>query len=335
MTKRIGKFYYQKHATKLTPDQLTTIGNLGSQHSTRDETYEFDFVGRIDWDAGDFGDEGSCYWSCHASAKDMILDNGGGAVRFFDPDTHSGIARAWIVPRPNNCVLVFNGYGMETLPIARILAAHHDHAYYRRVSLCNNDESDGALWINGATGYLIGPQEVVTTIDAIDFEWEELERFTCEYCECTIDENDHYHSPDGDDYCESCYSERTFYCESCSENYWTSDSHTDPDGDMICEACYTDSVRWCKHCQSDVWESDTKEDLDGNTICDSCYNDKVAECVYCDAEVWSKDAVADPDGEECCRSCFDDRFIHCNDCGEVIRANTSHCDNCQVEEVAA
>jgi len=333
LTKRIGKFYYQKHATKLTPDQLTTIGNLGSQHSTRDETHLFDIVDRIGWSAGDFGDEGSCYWSCHASAKDMILDNGGGAVRFYDPETQGGIARAWIVPWANNCLLVFNGYGLETLPIARILAAHFDHAYYRRVELRNNDAFDGALWINGGAGYLIGPQSVVTTIDAIDLEWEESERFVCENCDCTIDE-EHDHSPDGEDYCESCYNDRVAYCDHCNENVWSDDAGCDPNGSTICDDCSSALVRWCEHCQKDVWESDTKEGPDGNTICESCYDEKVVECVCCDAKVWSKDATTDPNGDECCRPCFNDRFTHCDDCGEAIHANATHCDDCRVEEEA-
>lgn len=327
LPKRIGKFYYQEHATKLTPDQLTTVGNLGSQHSTRDETYLFDFVDQIDWKAGDFGDSGSCFWTCHASAKDMILLNGGGAVRFFD--SAGGIARAWIVPWAG-CLLVFNGYGMETLPIARILAAHFDHAYYQKVKLHNNGAIDGALWINGGTGYLIGPQFAVTTVDAIDLEWEEPEQYTCEHCGDQIDEDDHYHSPAGDDYCESCYGDRVSYCGACDEGAWRDDITIDPDGNAICDDCYSALVRCCEHCQSDVWESDAKKDPAGNTICNSCYDDKVAECVYCYKEMWNENAMADPNEDDCCRSCFDDLFAHCDDCGGVIHAN-SQCKDCRVE----
>ena len=331
LPKRIGKWYYQVHTTKLVPDQLTTIGNLGSRHSTRDETYEFDIVDHIDWLAGDFGDRGSCFWSCHASAKEMILDNGGGAVRFFDPGTHNGIARAWIVPRPDGCFLLFNGSGMETLPIARIVATHLDHAYYRQVKLTNNGESDGSLWVNGGTGYLVGPQAVVMTIDAIDLDWDD-QNCVCEHCGDRIDEEEHHYSPDGEGYCESCYFNRVFYCELCNEDGWLDDARSDPDGDIICELCYNDSVRWCEHCNKDVWESDAKEDPDGNTICYSCYSDKVVECGYCDNEVWSENALADPDNVACCRSCFDDHFTHCEDCEAVIPDGASHCDNCRIEE---
>ena len=334
LPKRIGKWFYQEHSIKLVPDQLTVIGNLGSQHCPRTETYEFDIVDRIDWSAGDFGDSGSCYWSCHASARDMILDNGGGAIRFFDPGTHDGIARAWIVPRPDGCLLVFNGYGMETLPIVRIVAAHLDHAYYRQVKLRNNGASDGALWINGSTGYLVGPQSVVTTIDAIDLGWEDPDGCVCE-CECCgdrIDPEDRHHSPDGEDYCESCYSDRVFYCESCNEDCWIDDSHTDPSGDLICDSCHNDNVRWCEHCNADVWESEAKEDPDGDVICESCHSDNVVECVYCDAEIWKTAAKEDPDGDHVCDVCFSDRFAYCDDCREVIHAETSLCDDCRAEE---
>ena len=332
LPKRIGKFYYQEHATKLTPDQLTTIGNLGAQHCPKTEMYEFDFVDRIDWEAGDFGDDDSCYWLCHTSAKEMITDNGGGAVRFFDPGTTEGIARAWIVPRENGCILVFNGYGLETLPITRILATHFGHAYYRQVSLRNNNEYKGALWINGGKGYLIGPQEVVTSIDAIDLGWDSPDDCVCEHCGECIDEDDHYYSPNDNDYCETCYGDRVFYCDACSEDCWLDDARTDPSEDLICESCYAHSVRYCEHCENDIWESDAKEGPDGNTICDSCYDNKVVECAYCTAEIWSNDAKEDPEGEECCRSCFNDRFVLCDDCGEVNHAETSLCDDCQVEE---
>ena len=194
----------------MTPDQLTTIGNLGSQHCPKTETYEFDIVARIDWEAGDFGDDGSCYWLCRAIAKDMITDNGGGAVRFFNPGTQDGIARAWVVPREDGCILVFNGYGLDTLPIVRILATHFNHAYYRQVSLCNNGTHDNALWINGGKGFLIGPQDVVTTVDAIDLGWEEPDACTCETCGDGIDSDSHYHDPNGNDCCEHCYSVRVF-----------------------------------------------------------------------------------------------------------------------------
>ena len=336
LPKRIGKWYYQEHATKLTPGQLTVIGNLGSQHSTQDETYHFDFVDHIGWSAGAFGDEGSCYWSCHASAKDMIRDNGGGAVRFFNAGYgQGGMARAWIVPREDGCLLVFNGYGMETLPIARIVASHFGHAYYRQVKLTNNGDSSGSLYINGGTGYLIGPQAIVTTIDAIDLGWVDPDECSCERCGDAIDEEEHYHSPDGNDYCESCYQDRVVYCDSCNEDCWIDDSQADPSGDIICDSCHRDSVRCCEHCGEDIWEFDAKVDPDGNTICESCHSDKVVECIYCDAEVWSEDATTDPDGEDCCRSCFDNRFTLCNDCGEVIPDSASHCDDCKVEEVVA
>lgn len=337
LPKRIGKFYYQKHGTKLTPDQLTVIGNLGAQHSNRDETYHFDIVDRIDWEAGDFGDRGSCFWSCHASAKDMILDNGGGAVRFFyQDDSDRGLARAWVATRPDGCLLVFNGYGMETLPIVRILAAHFDHSYYRKVDLKNYGSSDGNLWINNGTGYLIGPQAVVTTIDAIDLGWEELETCRCANCEESINEDDHYHSPDGADYCEECYHNRVFYCDTCNEDCWTDDARSAPGDDgMICESCYTNSVRYCKHCQEDMWESDAMEDPDGVSICASCHSDKIAVCVYCDTGEWSANIKEDPDGDFTCRECFTDRFTYCNDCQEVTDNAATQCDNCRVEEGVA
>jgi hypothetical protein len=131
LPKRIGKLVYQCRGVKLSPQQLSELGNIGAEHSGRHCKYWFDVVDRIDWGRTDFGQPSDCcFWGCHASAKDMILSNGGGAIRFFHGKGYRvahGFARAWLAPW-KDCWIVFNGYGLETLPIARILATHLDHA---------------------------------------------------------------------------------------------------------------------------------------------------------------------------------------------------------------
>jgi hypothetical protein len=274
LPKRIGKLIYQTQGRKLLVEQLSELGNIGAVHSGRHRTYYFDIVDHIDWGRTDFGQpDDCCFWSCHASAKDMILDNGGGAIRFFYNDSYcveAGIARAWLAPW-KDCWIVFNGYGLDTLSIARILAAHLDHSYYRRIELSNRGDSQGELWINGGVAYLIGPQESVLRWDSVDLDWAPGTEYRCENCDCSIDENDHCHSPLNEDYCEECYSEYVFYCEQCNEDHWVRQSQETPDGELLCSFCWETYCFKCETCGETFWKRDERIDENGDLFCEECY----------------------------------------------------------------
>jgi len=275
LPKRIGKYAHKcKH--KLLPEALSYIGNLGMQHCEKTETYDFEFVDKFDWNAGDFGDQGSCFWSCHKSAKDILLDNGAGAICFYHPETNDGYARAWIVPlsdsAKNKCFIVFNGYGIDTLPIARILATYLGHAYYQKIGLTNKGGHDGDLYINGGRGYLIGPQDIVKESHSIDLDWDEPNGLRCEKCGDRVDEDDCCLLPDGDTACETCYRNKVSFCQTCQEDCWREDERLDPNGDCICCNCHEDSVSWCGVCEEEYWNDDGKTDDAGRTLCEECYN---------------------------------------------------------------
>ncbi len=306
LPKRVGK-YAHKQGHKLTPEVLSKVGNLGSDHCEKTETYNFEFVDKFDWSAGDFGDEGSCFWSCHASAKDMLLDNGAGAVCFYQRKhvmeghltgdhpfwvtTSKGIARAWIIPQPDDCFIVFNGYGIETLPIARILATYFGHAYYRKIDLNNRGYTDGNLWVNGGSGYLVGPQDVVQGVDKVSLDWDGSNSLLCTNCECEIDEDDHCHDPDDEDLCSDCYSKQVFFCESCNEDCWTSDKRIDPDENPICRSCSSESVAYCDSCEEDYWANKSMKNPDGENHCHDCHSSKVVICNECRKKIWKADAI--------------------------------------------
>lgn len=306
LPKRIGKFVWQARGVKLTPEQLSELGNIGSLFSGQHCKHWFDVVDRVSgfhWGQTDFGQPADCcYWGCHASAKDMILDNGGGAIRFFRDDSYFrqlGFARAWLAPW-HDCWIVFNGYGLETLAIARILAAHLGHAYYRRIQLTNQGAKEGELWINNGA-YLVGPQESVLKWESIDLEWEELKKYRCEHCDCRIAEDDHYHNPEGNDLCETCYNEYCFYCENCDKNCW------------VGNGCLTN----------------------GNILCQECWNESYFECGICEKDTRWDDGVQGPDEDYYCEGCYYKRYAHCDDCCKdflidnmVCRDDGHYCEKC-------
>jgi len=304
LPKRVGKYAYQELGVKLTAKQLSEIGNLAAQHSVRNETYFCAIVDDFDWSDGDFGDGGSCYWGGNAGALDMLKDNGGRAILFWRDEAHTtGFARAWVVPF-EDCYVVFNGYGLETLPIARVLSAHLGHAYYRRINFANNGASAGTLWINGGTAWLVGPQSSVVEIDSIDLDWEEPEvSLSCERCGDSINEDYHSHAPDGNDYCEHCYCEHVSYCEHCSEDVWAEEAQSDPNGDTICDDCYRAKCSSCEGCDDSFWNRDMKDGY-----CPDCHLEKYSDCEECGKECHVEDLER-----------VDDCDV-CSECAEEMRA---------------
>lgn len=60
--RRVSQYFWRTHQIRLPDAILTQIGNLASMHSAGDTRFVFDFVRRFNWEAGDFGDQHSCYW---------------------------------------------------------------------------------------------------------------------------------------------------------------------------------------------------------------------------------------------------------------------------------
>jgi len=302
LPKRVAKYAYQELGKKLTPDQLSEIGNLATRHSLRDTTYFCDITDSFDWSDGDFGDHGSCYWSCHSYARtDMLPDNGSYAIRFWrEENRDNGFARAWIIPH-GDCYIVFNGYGMETLPIARVLSAHLGHAYYRRINFTNNGDPSGSLYINGGSAWLVGPQSSVVEIDAIDLNWEEGD--SCYCCGESIDNDDHYHTPAGEGCCGGCYRDRYFFCETCCENYSIDDGMADPDGSDICDNCFDEKAFRCPSCDKPTWDKDGNEGPDGETYCSNCYCKRFSSCEDCSSDFSYDDLDENGRCEDCAVEC--------------------------------
>lgn len=303
LPKRIGKYYHQEHNRKLTAQQLSEIGNIASSHSPKADTYFGTFQEAFDWERGEFGDPDSCYWTCHKSAKAMILGAGGLTMKLYKSDNRSndnGLARCWIIPRmiqQQQCYIVANGYGIETLPLARILARYLGDAYYHKIWLMNKGDTEGDLWINGSgSGYLVGPQKAVLFVTEIDLEIGAV--LVCIYCECDVSDDKLCHDPDGDICCAECYRERVDHCSNCDELMYTSRAFSDPGDDILCEACYDKLVTHCEGCNNDIFVIDAKNHL---------------ETIYCE-------------------ECFDKKFTECERCIEIIPVGQTWCEDCAPEE---
>jgi hypothetical protein len=175
--RRARNYYFKTYKLKCPDKFIEQIGNAAREHSENRTQYSFEFVDRLDWEEGDFGDDGSCFWDDNQGARRMLEDNGAIAVRFYDPDkTDTGIARAWMYPmEAEGIYLLFNGYGFAgnpTLTIARVVSRFLGRRY-KGIALTNNGYDEGTLWINGGWGYVIGRQSALSGLDHYDFRWSE------------------------------------------------------------------------------------------------------------------------------------------------------------------
>lgn len=246
-TKRVSKYYHQTMKLKCPPEFLTELGNMARSHSSEAITYQFEFVDDIDWDDGDYGDGGSCWWSQYAAARSTLTGNGGGAIRFYDADG-DGIGRAWIVPY-EGFYFLFNGYGFtgdSTLIIARVMSQYLG-VTYKKVSLSNYGTAYNTLYINNATGYAIGTSEQIEFVEAHDFEFEIECEETCYNCGDCID-GDGYTGADENVYCESCYNDNFSHCDDCGETHWHDDiTHVENHG-YYCDDCRDHKFIGCSEC---------------------------------------------------------------------------------------
>jgi polyhydroxyalkanoate synthesis regulator phasin len=250
LPKRITSYYYKNWQVKLSPEIVTELGNRGKLHASKAQTIVMDMTDSIDWQDGQFGDNGSCFWGEKSGAKSMI-EKHGFAVRAYkardaytikegDPIVWShirGYARAWLAEVRRNVVVVFNGYGESTLNFARLLALKFGCSY-KRINLLNNGYDDGVLWINGAVGYLIGEHSKIEGFSKHDLGWPDIEdeRYYCEVCEDRIHADETVRAEDRYGHtltvCEGC----SVTCDNCC-NAFTSDAVRRFDGDRLCNNC--------------------------------------------------------------------------------------------------
>jgi len=144
--KRVATYYKKVHEEHITSTLLTRIGNRVEQFSFGARTYEFDFTRNLNWSAGEFGDHGSCFWTCRTLAREALMKNDVFAVHFYR-DSGKGFARAFVFEVDNGLV-IFNAYGLPCRTIAYVLATLFSYQHRDEVSLCINGDEDGLVWLN-------------------------------------------------------------------------------------------------------------------------------------------------------------------------------------------
>lgn len=133
--RRVSRYMYKTYNIKLNVPLVRAIGNVAQQNSTQGNVV-FDFTRRISWEAGDFRDAGSCFWTDYGGSRIAMMRAEIGAIRIYSPRGAHGRGRAWFYPLPEGFVL-FNAYGiMQARTIANFLSQLFGEDYdYRRTSI--------------------------------------------------------------------------------------------------------------------------------------------------------------------------------------------------------
>jgi len=269
ITKRIKKHVFKTWEHKLTDSQISNIGNNINNNLIIPDSYYYDFNDNFNWQDGDFGDSGSCFWDGRENAKDMIQSESGFALRLYDTD-RNGIGRIWIIPIENGMIL-FNGYlndnydSTPTKLISNIFEQilindfglkTNDDFYIKKIGLDNRDSSGGTLWINSDSGFMFSLKEY--DYGSYDFNISEYPNDNYQVCfECSFDidtEYHEYHIQNENYYCNDCFNNLFSYCEYCND-YHDSDDFYIINDDFICSDCVDNHYNKCDDC-GEYHESD-------------------------------------------------------------------------------
>ncbi len=266
LPKRVSSCLFREYGVRLTKKQLSEIGNICKRHTVKEQRYVYDITDTFDWEAGDFGDSGSCYWGSNQSNRYALQDSGECyAVRLYrDDDGAEGYARAWIRTWTDKAVL-FNVYGLDPgIQMARILSTVMGLSY-KKVVL----RSD--LYINDSAGYLIGTSDIIDGVESVYLDIDLAQEFTCEFCDEGLAESETW-TFDDTTMCHSCYEERASCCSHCGREMWNRDSMGFGDHDPLCQGCFDNHAWECDICCGTFWDDDDASFiLDDDTLCEDCY----------------------------------------------------------------
>lgn len=201
LPKRIASYVKKEFGIKLSTEVITKIGNYAADNTNKGKSYifEVDNLKSGFWDAGDFGDDGSCFWGGRSMVKELLQDYDFYAIKFYETAENQccGIGRCWAKPIKNGFV-IFNTYGpYSQLEVARMLA-NYLGTLYKKIYLYNDNNSGDLLYINNASGLYIGKD---TDIERYDFKIDENE-YENHCCECGDTED--LEAINGELYCQDC-----------------------------------------------------------------------------------------------------------------------------------
>ena len=165
--KRLFKIAKIKYGIKLNNNVLGEIGNIAQKYTLNRE-YFIEFSRNFNWNPGEFGDGGSCFFGMYRYQRTRIKLLGGYAMKIYDPDKLP-IGRAWVLPYDNTKenFVVFNSYTTKNYNLvffARLLSFYLG-GIYEKV-----EEEIPGIYTNNGYFYFVSAR-------GEEYNWINLERY--------------------------------------------------------------------------------------------------------------------------------------------------------------
>lgn len=158
LEKRIKRYLYH-NGYRVNCSFMGILGSMIGKQTIRNVNrhYVCSFTSTFDWEDGDFGDDGSCFWDNGRFSLQVLMENGVWALLFWQVDGNGdlqGVGRCWLVRtmEKGKPYILFNLYGIEPYELAM---AFRQITGLRLVAtfLVNNVAND-VVYINDGRGYI-------------------------------------------------------------------------------------------------------------------------------------------------------------------------------------
>lgn len=175
--KRLSRQAYQDYAIKITPEIMSRIGSIASEHS-KTVNFIIEVTRKLNLSAEHFYHEESCWWGSYSESRCALKTNGGFALRTFKSSGTMPVGRAWVMPlrislsgrhhltptfstMGSDAFVVFNGYGdLSGYTGARIMASLAGWTYKKI------DFAVSPMYIN-SDGYLVAPETTAASVSSL------------------------------------------------------------------------------------------------------------------------------------------------------------------------
>jgi len=313
MPKRVSKYLYNNHKLKVSSSFMAAIGNIARAHTVKEDIFIFDITQSLDWDAGDFGDDGSCYFGGEYNHSRLgLIDAEQYALRLFRykderEETLRLIAipnRRWRCRRTNETITHADPDTCKCLYCRTARSTKKfDLSKYGDI-LLTEDVVEYRTYPTGAgygRAWLVEQDNNLVTFNAYgEYQLMQISRILSTIMGKSYRKTDVKHYGSGlylnGDGCvigsdvsdirhvmlkfDIPATEPMALCEMCElevpENdiLWFHDT-------IMCNDCYNSRTAQCESCSETMWTEDLCF-VGGNLLCLECYNDNASECVTCE-----------------------------------------------------
>ena len=313
MPKRISKYLYKSCKLKISSEMMAEIGNIARQHTVKEDIFVFDITQQLDWSAGDFGDNGSCYFDGEYNHSRLGLINAEQyALRLFrHKDERLEINRVTSIPKRRwacrtRAMHVEYNKVSELCPCRYCMNAKQlrkqDLAKYGDILLTEDVVIYRTYPLGAGYGraWLVEQDNNLVTFNAYgEYQLMQISRILStimgkSYRKTNIDHStrDLYLNGDGcvignevSDLTQVMLTFKVEYpvsmstCEMCNTEMPEEQAiwHQDV---LLCDNCYTEHVAACYHCEEYTWTQDMSI-VGYELYCPTCYSNRTGQCEEC------------------------------------------------------